>query len=113
MARLATFQRVMDRARAMRDEVKALPALAGADMVADGLDVFRPDGTPLLRGVNLTLPHGRMTVVTGPSGTGKSTLFRVLAGIWPFATGSITMPDAPMMFIPSAPTCPPVRCIAP
>lgn len=106
VARLATFQRVMDRARAMRDEVKVLPAPAGADMVADGLDVFRPDGTPLLRGVNLTLPHGQMTVVTGPSGTGKSTLFRVLAGIWPFATGSITMPDAPMMFIPQRPYVP-------
>lgn len=106
VARLATFQRVMDRARAMRDEVKVLPAPAGADMVAAGLDVFRPDGTPLLRGVNLTLPHGQMTVVTGPSGTGKSTLFRVLAGIWPFATGSITQPDAAMMFIPQRPYVP-------
>ncbi|WP_193360639.1 ABC transporter ATP-binding protein/permease [Komagataeibacter medellinensis] len=106
VARLATFQRVMDRARAMRDEVKVLPAPAGADMVAAGLDVFRPDGTPLLHGVNLTLPHGQMTVVTGPSGTGKSTLFRVLAGIWPFATGSITQPDAAMMFIPQRPYVP-------
>ena len=106
VARLATFQRVMDRARAMRDEVKVLPAPAGADMAAAGLDVFRPDGALLLHGVNLTLPHGQMTVVTGPSGTGKSTLFRVLAGIWPFATGTITQPDAPMMFVPQRPYVP-------
>ncbi len=103
----------MDRAQAMRSEVRILPAPANADMRVSHMDVFRPDGALLLRDVNLTLAHGRMSVVTGPSGTGKSTLFRVLAGIWPFATGEITQPDQPMMFVPQRPMCPPAPCTAP
>ncbi|AQU89015.1 ABC transporter ATP-binding protein [Komagataeibacter nataicola] len=106
VARLATFQRVMDRAQAMKSEVSLIAAPAGAGMQVSGLDVFRPDGTALLRDVNLTLAPGQMTVVTGPSGTGKSTLFRVLAGIWPFAKGTITRPDVPMMFVPQRPYMP-------
>ena len=31
-------------------------------------------------------------MISGPSGRGKSTLFRTIAGIWPFATGSIESP---------------------
>ena len=106
VARLATFQRVMDRAQAMRNDVRVHLAPAGGDMAVSGLDVFRPDGVPLLRDVNFTLAHGQMTVVTGPSGTGKSTLFRVLAGIWPFARGDVTLPDTPMMFVPQRPYVP-------
>lgn len=106
VARLATFQRVMDRAQAMRNEVRLLPAPADAAMQVRHMDVFRPDGALLLHNVNLTLAHGQMSVVTGPSGTGKSTLFRVLAGIWPFATGEVTQPDQPMMFVPQRPYVP-------
>ncbi|WP_291363367.1 ABC transporter ATP-binding protein/permease [Acetobacter sp. UBA5411] len=106
VARLATFQRVMDRAQAMRSGITFVPASAEADMQVSGLEVFRPDGSALLKDVNFALPHGQMTVVTSPSGTGKSTLFRVLAGIWPFATGTITRPDTSIMFVPQRPYMP-------
>ncbi|RFP00969.1 ABC transporter ATP-binding protein [Komagataeibacter xylinus] len=106
VARLATFQRVMDRAQAMRGGVTVVSAPADANLQVSGMDVFRPDGAALLRNVGFTLEHGQMTVVTGPSGTGKSTLFRVLAGIWPFATGTITQPDVAMMFVPQRPYVP-------
>lgn len=37
--------------------------------------------TPALRGVNLTVPAGKLTMLVGPSGCGKTTLISVIAGI--------------------------------
>lgn len=34
-----------------------------------------------LRGVDVTIPAGRLTAVVGPSGSGKSSLLRILAGL--------------------------------
>lgn len=38
-------------------------------------------GPPILSGVNVTIPPGRMTAVIGPNGAGKSTLLKGLAGV--------------------------------
>ena len=45
----------------------------------------------VLRGVDLTVPHGRITAVLGPSGGGKSTLLRIVAGFERADHGSIVI----------------------
>ena len=40
-----------------------------------------PDGRPILNGVDLTIPDGKLVVITGPNGGGKTTLAKVIAGI--------------------------------
>ena len=37
-------------------------------------------GTPILNGINLTIPSGEVHAIMGPNGSGKSTLSKVLAG---------------------------------
>ena len=72
---------------------------------AHDLSVSLPDGTPLLAGLDLQVRPGQHVVVRGPSGSGKSSLFRSLAGIWPFARGRVELPDE-VRFIPQRPYLP-------
>lgn len=44
----------------------------------------------ILRGVNLDIPQGSFVTIKGPSGIGKSTLFRHLVGLYPGDSGSVT-----------------------
>ena len=46
-------------------------------------------GREIVRGVNLEIPEGRLVVMTGPNGGGKSTLARLIAGIEKPTAGEI------------------------
>ena len=37
-----------------------------------------PDGDKILKGIDLEIPDGKMTVITGPNGGGKSTLLKTM-----------------------------------
>jgi len=66
-----------------------------------------PNHTVLLDGVNLTLTPQSTTALSGRSGLGKSTLFRAIAGIWPFGKGKISIPtNASLMMLPQRPYFP-------
>ncbi len=46
-------------------------------------------GRPVLRGVSLEVPRGRVTAVLGPNGAGKTTLIRAIAGRAHVAQGRV------------------------
>jgi energy-coupling factor transporter ATP-binding protein EcfA2 len=50
-------------------------------LTTEGLDVARVPGSPVLRGVDVTVDAGGILAVTGPNGAGKSTLALTLAGL--------------------------------
>jgi putative ATP-binding cassette transporter len=65
------------------------------------LNIFLPNGNNLIKNINLSLSPRERLLVVGPSGYGKSTLLRALAGIWPYATGELYIPsDRKIMFVP-------------
>lgn len=108
--RLTGFEAAMevakrdDGARAFphRREAAQEAALALADM-----DVRLPTGEAIVAVDRLSIGKGERVLVTGPSGGGKTTLFRAIAGIWPFGTGTITLPqDARVMILPQRPYVP-------
>jgi putative ATP-binding cassette transporter len=79
----------------------------GTDLTVEGVDLYLPDGQPLIANVNLSLLRGDTVLLGGASGSGKSTLFRAIAGIWPFGRGEIRGPrGTQVLFLPQKPYLP-------
>ena len=53
------------------------------------IDWNSPDGKPVLKDLELTVPDGKLVVITGPNGSGKTTLARIIAGIEKPSAGRI------------------------
>ena len=109
---LASWRATTDRLTSFEESFKALepvePTLVATNSIAletHDLTLALPDGTVLLAGATLRASPGDSVLLQGPSGSGKSTLFRAFAGIWPFASGTLTRPTN-AMFIPQRPYFP-------
>jgi ATP-binding cassette subfamily B protein len=63
---------------------------------ARGLTYHYPDSENGIRGVDLCLERGTLTVVTGRVGSGKTTLLRVLLGLLPMQAGEIRWNGVPV-----------------
>lgn len=73
----------------------------------EDLAVAHRNGRIVIAGANVIIPAGEKLLVSGPSGTGKSTLVRALAGLWPWGSGRILLPkNAHMAFVPQKPYIP-------
>jgi putative ATP-binding cassette transporter len=97
----ATYRATLTRLSGLLDansHARALPSVTVAGcsngLTIEGLSVYRPDGRPLIEGLNLQLNTGQALLVTGVSGCGKTTLLRSLADLWPHAQGEVRRPAA-------------------
>lgn len=101
----------------------SLDALAAADQTGVGhisrgvteeaalrlrdLSVTTDDGTSVVNDTDVTIAPGEKVLVVGESGTGKSTLVRAIAGLWPWGQGEILFgPVAKMFLLPQHPYIP-------
>ena len=71
-----------------------------------GLDLAHPDGTMLLNRAEASIKQGERVLLKGVSGTGKSTLLRAVAGLWPWGRGEIVLPPSSITFMPQRPYFP-------
>ena len=107
--RLSGFDQSVAAARAVATATPSI-AVAGGESPAisfQQLAVRLPNGAPLVNARDISIKLGEHVLVTGPSGAGNSTLFRALAGVWPFGSGTITVPKgARVMILPQRPYFP-------
>lgn len=72
----------------------SLPAPKG-NLTVEGITASPPGSQlAILRGISFAVPAGDIIAIIGPSASGKSTLARLLVGIWPPASGKIRLDGA-------------------
>ncbi len=107
--RLLGFHDAIESARQQEAQATGVRVLEDTDgnLSLDNVSLALPDGTPLLNAAGIELAPHESVLIQGPSGTGKSTLFRAIAGIWPFGSGRVHMPRGPAkLFLPQKPYLP-------
>ncbi|MER6000442.1 ABC transporter ATP-binding protein [Nonomuraea angiospora] len=94
----ASFARVEGLALVPRPAPAAGPELVpdGDRLVAAGVHYAYDGGPDVLRGVDLTVRPGERLAIVGPSGAGKTTLGRLLAGVDAPRTGTVTVGGVPV-----------------
>ena len=79
--------------RVYKDPISAMKLpVPKPDLVVEGLSVNDPmTNQNILRSINFKIPSGHTLAILGPSASGKTTLARLLTGIWPASAGSIRL----------------------
>jgi putative ATP-binding cassette transporter len=104
--RLVGFAESLEKVQAQKVEGERV-ADAARTLSLEGLHLDLPQGRTLLQAATLQLEPGQHVLITGATGSGKSTLFRALAGIWPYWKGRIRLPEgARLLFLPQKPYLP-------
>ena len=79
------------------------------NLVVNALDLHLHSGSEVvIKGLDLKFTRGIHTLIQAPSGTGKSSLFKAIAGTWLAGEGEIIIPNSleSIYFLPQKPTLP-------
>ncbi|KAE9376180.1 ATP-binding cassette sub-family D protein-like protein member 1 [Stipitochalara longipes BDJ] len=121
-SRVATLLEVMDDIKAGRFEKtlvsdessdEQLELMKGRGTVIESEDIefidvpspiITPGGSVLVKALSFSMKRGDHVLVVGPNGCGKSSLFRILGGLWPVYGGTVRKPSLSQVFyVPQRP----------
>jgi vitamin B12/bleomycin/antimicrobial peptide transport system ATP-binding/permease protein len=110
LLRVASFRRAMLMSDALHDASGRIAFEEGSPdaMTLENLEIASPAGCTRLDERKVEVKAGEHVLVVGEPGSGKTLLFRALAGLWPWGAGRIGRPrDATVFYMPRRPYLPP------
>jgi putative ATP-binding cassette transporter len=107
ISRLETFSAALDQpaSSAKAGDASTIESVEESRLALEHVTLQTPDHLQTLaRDVSVLTPAGRGLLITGASGTGKSSVLRAIAGLWNAGEGRIARPPLKdMMFLPQRP----------
>jgi len=104
LLRVASFRRAVMTTSDGPPELDSRIAYAEGEpgaITIDDLEIVSPAGCDMLKEKSVIVTAGERILIVGAQGTGKTVLFRALAGLWPYGSGRITRPkDEEMFYLP-------------
>jgi vitamin B12/bleomycin/antimicrobial peptide transport system ATP-binding/permease protein len=110
LLRVASFRRAVVDCDVLHDVASRIEFNSGEPgrLTIDDLEITSPAGTAMLAESHVEMKSGERVLVVGENGTGKTLLFRALAGLWPWGTGRVARPRGEStLYIPRASYFPP------
>jgi putative ATP-binding cassette transporter len=106
LLRVAVFRRAVLESDVMHDSKSRIHYISGTSSNFDfeNLRISAPAGCCMLQEAKVQIQPGERVLIVAENGTGKTLLFRALAGLWPWGSGSVTHPaDMEIMYLPRTP----------
>jgi vitamin B12/bleomycin/antimicrobial peptide transport system ATP-binding/permease protein len=109
LLRIASFREMvvtMDSLGATENRIEFVEAPAGK-FAFENLQVATPTGCTMLSERHVEIELGNRVLIVGEPGTGKTLLFRSIAGLWPWGSGRVVLPSSDgVMFMTRQPYVP-------
>jgi vitamin B12/bleomycin/antimicrobial peptide transport system ATP-binding/permease protein len=110
LLRVAVFRRAVIDSDVMHDTKSRIGYESGKTQDFDiaNLRISAPAGCCMLKETQVQIRAGERALIAAETGTDKTLLFRALAGLWPWGSGSIIRPaDGEILYMPRTPYMPP------
>lgn len=106
ITRLTTFEGAIATAHTLSADGPVIVDGPGNAISLGQAQIRLPDGQSVIERADIAFRRGESVTISGRSGSGKSTIFRAIAGIWPFGSGRIERPAGTYLFLPQRPYVP-------
>jgi len=110
LLRVASFRRAVIETDVLHDVAGRVAYVTGdpGEIRIEDLEIASPAGCTMLKEKKVQIKAGERILIVGETGTGKTLLFRALAGLWPWGAGRVVHPRGEELHcMPRTPYLPP------